>query len=137
MAKPKTTFVSSRIPLYYQLENVLREKITSGTFTGGERLPTEIELIEQYGVSRITVRQALSALAEEGLIDRKQGRGTFVIEASDQSDVERFVTLVADGRKLKAEVTALTSAASTADAEAANRLAIPATPPCPATTTSL
>ncbi len=80
MAKPKTVFVSSRIPLYYQLENVLREKITSGSFVGGERLPTEIELIEQYGVSRITVRQALASLAADGLIERKQGRGTFIAE---------------------------------------------------------
>jgi GntR family transcriptional regulator len=80
MAKPKSTFVSSRIPLYYQLENVLREKITSGNYSGGERLPTEIELIEEYNVSRITVRQALSALADEGLIERRQGRGTFVAE---------------------------------------------------------
>ncbi len=80
MAKPKTSFVSSKIPLYYQLENVLREKITSGSFNGGERLPTEIELIEQYGVSRITVRQALKALSDDGLIERRQGRGTFVAE---------------------------------------------------------
>ncbi|MCY7376536.1 MAG: GntR family transcriptional regulator [Pyrinomonadaceae bacterium] len=80
MAKPKTSFVSSRIPLYYQLENVLREKITSGSYADGEKLPTEIELIEEYGVSRITVRQALAALAEDGLIDRKQGRGTYIAE---------------------------------------------------------
>ena len=80
MAKPKTSFVSSRIPLYYQLENVLREKITSGAYNGGERMPTEIELIEQYNVSRITVRQALQALAEDGLIERRQGRGTYVAE---------------------------------------------------------
>jgi GntR family transcriptional regulator len=80
MAKPKSSFVSSRIPLYYQLENVLREKITSGAYASGERLPTEIELIEQYSVSRITVRQALSALAEDGLIERRQGRGTYVAE---------------------------------------------------------
>ena len=78
MAKPKTSFVSSRIPLYYQLENVLREKITSGFFSDGERLQTEIELIKEYGVSRITVRQALGALSNEGLIDRKQGRGTYI-----------------------------------------------------------
>jgi len=78
MAKPKQTFVSSRIPLYYQLENVLREKITSGAFGAGDRLPTEIEFIEQFGVSRITVRQALSALSDEGLIERKQGRGTYI-----------------------------------------------------------
>ncbi|MBS1797705.1 MAG: GntR family transcriptional regulator [Acidobacteria bacterium] len=80
MAKQRASFVSSRIPLYYQLENVLREKITSGAFAGGDRLPTEIELIEQYGVSRITVRQALQSLSEEGLIERRQGRGTYVAE---------------------------------------------------------
>ncbi len=80
MAKPTTSFVSSRIPLYYQLENVLREKIASGVFAGGERLPTENDLIEEYKVSRITVRQALQSLSEEGLINRKQGRGTFVAE---------------------------------------------------------
>jgi GntR family transcriptional regulator len=80
MAKPKTSFVSSRIPLYYQLENVLREKITSGAYAGGGRIPTETELIEQYSVSRITVRQALQALADEGLIERRQGRGTYVAE---------------------------------------------------------
>jgi GntR family transcriptional regulator len=78
MSKTKASFVSSRIPLYYQLENVLREKISSGTFQAGDRLPTEIELIKQFGVSRITVRQALQALDEDGLIERQQGRGTFV-----------------------------------------------------------
>ncbi len=80
MPKPSTAFVSKRIPLYYQLENLLRETITSGQFAEGDRLPTESELIRQYGVSRITVRQALTALADEGLIDRRQGRGTFVAE---------------------------------------------------------
>lgn len=80
MAKQKASFVSLRIPLYYQLENILREKITSGAFSGGERFPTEIELIEEYGVSRITVRQALQSLSEEGLIERRQGRGTYVAE---------------------------------------------------------
>jgi GntR family transcriptional regulator len=80
MARPSTAFVSKRIPLYYQLENLLREKINSGAFSPGDRLPTESDLIRQYGVSRITVRQALTALAEEGLIERRQGRGTFVAE---------------------------------------------------------
>jgi GntR family transcriptional regulator len=80
MQKNQNGFASARIPLYYQLENVLREKITSGAFASGDRLPTESELIKQYGVSRITVRQALSTLAEEGLIERQQGRGTFVAQ---------------------------------------------------------
>jgi GntR family transcriptional regulator len=80
MTKPSSEFVSKRIPLYYQLENLLRERIMSGAFGVGSRLPTENELIRQYGVSRITVRQALSALAEEGLIERRQGKGTFATE---------------------------------------------------------
>ncbi len=78
MARQKTKFASSQIPLYYQLENVMREKITSGVFEAGERIPTEIDLIEQFGVSRITVRQALQSLTDDGLIERHQGRGTFV-----------------------------------------------------------
>lgn len=80
MGKPKPSFVSNRIPLYYQLENLLREKINSGSFAPGDRLPTESDLIVEYGVSRITVRQALQALADEGLIERRQGRGTFIAE---------------------------------------------------------
>jgi GntR family transcriptional regulator len=80
MQKNQNGFASARIPLYYQLENVLREKIASGAFAPGERLPTESELIKQYGDSRITVRQALGTLAEEGMIERQQGRGTFVAQ---------------------------------------------------------
>lgn len=92
MAKQKISFASPRIPLYYQLENVLREKIISGNFEPGDRIPTELELIEEYGVSRITVRQALQALAEEGLIERKQGRGTVV--AARKSRKRKFSGII-------------------------------------------
>src|SRR5882672_8088944 len=80
MTKPSSEFVTKKIPLYYQLENILREKIMSGVFAPGSKLPTEIELIRLYGVGRITVRQALAALTKEGLIERKRRRGTFVTE---------------------------------------------------------
>ena len=80
MAKTKNEFANSRIPLYYQVENVLREKILSGAFAPGEKMPTESQLIEQFSVSRITIRQALAALANERLIERRQGSGTFVAE---------------------------------------------------------
>jgi GntR family transcriptional regulator len=76
----KPRFATDAVPLYYQLGSVLREKILSGQSPVGERLPTEAELSEDYGVSRITVRQALAALEEEGLIRREAGRGTFVRE---------------------------------------------------------
>jgi GntR family transcriptional regulator len=86
--KPSAQFVSTRVPLYYQLEILLREKINSGAYTQGDQLPTEDVLIAEYGVSRITVRQALSALADEGLIERRQGRGTFIAER--QNAVPQF-----------------------------------------------
>jgi GntR family transcriptional regulator len=76
----KPVFVDRSIPLYYQLANLLSEKITSGELKTGDRLPTEVELVEEYGISRITVRQALRLLEEEGLIRREVGRGTFVNE---------------------------------------------------------
>jgi GntR family transcriptional regulator len=76
----QTPFASREIPLYYQLAGLLREKIVSGEFGVGEKIPTEAELVEIYGVSRITVRQALASLCEEGLVRREAGRGTFAAE---------------------------------------------------------
>jgi GntR family transcriptional regulator len=66
------------IPLYYQLEQDLRDRIRSAEFPGGAPLPTEQRLCEAYGVSRITVRRALDSLLASGLIARRQGVGTFV-----------------------------------------------------------
>jgi GntR family transcriptional regulator len=71
-------FKDRSIPLYYQLENILREKISSGEYRSGDSLPTEDQLVHSYRVSRITVRQALSALEKDGLISRKRGKGSFV-----------------------------------------------------------
>lgn len=71
-------FLSEEVPLYYQLGTILREKILSGQFAPSEQMPTETELVADYGVSRITVRQALKILEEEKLIRREAGRGTFV-----------------------------------------------------------
>jgi GntR family transcriptional regulator len=71
------------IPLYYQLEQDLRDRISTGEFRGSAPLPTEQRLCETYGVSRITVRRALDSLLANGLIARRQGVGTFVNEQSD------------------------------------------------------
>lgn len=65
-------------PLYRQLVNRLRQEIESGNYSIGSKISTEQEIIEKYGVSRITVRKAVSVLTEEGLLEKKQGHGTFV-----------------------------------------------------------
>lgn len=66
------------VPLHYQLAGILRELVQWGELAEGSRIPTEAGLASQYGVSRITVRQALASLEREGLIVREVGRGTFV-----------------------------------------------------------
>jgi DNA-binding GntR family transcriptional regulator len=69
------------VPFYYQITKLLRRMIEQGELTPGEKLPTEIELSKTFGVSRVTLRQALSILKADGLLDRKQGNGTFVTKS--------------------------------------------------------
>lgn len=66
------------IPLYYQLKTLLLEEVLGGRYGPGDRLPTEHELCEQFGISRTPVSRALTELAEEGVILRRRRRGTFV-----------------------------------------------------------
>src|SRR5438132_12445310 len=66
--------------LHMQLMTYFRERVLDGRLPAGKRLPTDGELAAQYQISRDTVRQALAVRAGEGLIERVQGRGTFVIE---------------------------------------------------------
>lgn len=68
------------IPLYIQLEQGLKARIEAGEFKPGDCLPTEEQIGQSYGVSRITVRKALEALETQGLILRRRGVGSFVAE---------------------------------------------------------
>lgn len=70
----------SPIPLYYQLAEQLKEQIQAGELSGGDQLPPERELAQQVGVSRMTARQAMAYLVNEGLIEVKPGVGTFVAQ---------------------------------------------------------
>ena len=66
------------VPLHRQLFLVLHDEIARGAIPAGDPLPTEQELCDQFGVSRITVRRALADLAEAGLVERRHGIGSFV-----------------------------------------------------------
>lgn len=68
----------SPVPLYYQIQQIVEERIDGGHWPPGMQVPSERELCEQFQVSRITVRQALLALANQGRLTRQQGVGTFV-----------------------------------------------------------
>lgn len=67
-------------PLWLQLKHALRDLVTFD-LKPGDRIPTEPDLCRHYGLSRITVRQAVTSLVDEGLLKRQQGRGTFVLAA--------------------------------------------------------
>ncbi|GAB4490749.1 MAG: transcriptional regulator NagR [Anaerolineales bacterium] len=69
---------ASPLPLRYQLKQHLLEKIESGEWQPNDLIPSEQELQDLFGISRITVRQALGDLVNEGLLIRERGRGTFV-----------------------------------------------------------
>lgn len=75
----------SPLPLHSQLSRVLAEQILRGEWKPTERLASEPEISEQFGVSRATVRHALQALESEGLIERIKGRGTFVADTRKRS----------------------------------------------------
>lgn len=68
----------ANVPLHVEVASLLRNRIRSGDLKSGERLPSLAELAEVFGVTSLTVRQAMNTLDAEGLIERSSGRGTFV-----------------------------------------------------------
>lgn len=99
-------------PLYEQLKIILAEQIKSGKLETDQQIPSERELCEKYGVSRITVRQAITSAVNDGWLYRTQGRGTFVASPKIEQplkSVNNFQQtlvrqgLIASTRLLKAE----------------------------------
>ena len=68
----------SPIPVYFQLKNIILNKIREGEFPEGSLIPSERDLGESLGISRMTVRQALNQLVVEGVLYREKGKGTYV-----------------------------------------------------------
>ena len=89
--------------MYYQLKELLREKIAAGEWKPGAMIPSERELSEQYNISRMTARQALKELTTEGLLYRKQGRGTFVAEPKIEQKLGRLTSFSEDMHARKLE----------------------------------
>jgi GntR family transcriptional regulator len=89
----------SKLPLYQQLYDILRSELTKGLWGPGDMLPPESELMQRFGVSRITVRQVLDMLVRDGLIYRQQGRGTFVSHPTIEQTQVRIVSFTEDMRQ--------------------------------------
>lgn len=65
-------------PLYLQLKDIIKNEIHSGIYKTGDIIPTELEYQKKYNISRITVRQSINSLVQEGYLKRKRGKGTIV-----------------------------------------------------------
>lgn len=82
---------NSSVPLYKQLKDTLASDIRNAKYPRGSRMLSEQELEEKYNVSRITVRRAMSELCEEGLLIKKQGKGTFVTGNEISADMGKLL----------------------------------------------
>ncbi|MEU0661758.1 FadR/GntR family transcriptional regulator [Streptomyces lavendulocolor] len=95
----------------------LRNQITTGEWPVGSRIPTEPELVEQLGVARNTVREAVRALAHNGLLDIRQGSGTYVVATSELAGVMHRRFASADPRHIAELRSTLESSAARLAAE--------------------
>jgi GntR family transcriptional regulator, histidine utilization repressor len=86
-------------PLYAKLKDHVREHIARGVWAAGARVPSENELVERFGVSRMTANRALKELAAEGLLHRQPGVGTFVREAKASTSLMELHNIEARGRR--------------------------------------
>jgi len=84
---------TSKVPLYLQIRDYMKSQISSQAFRADDQIPTEAELMAQFGVSRVTVISAIKQLVEEGLVYRVSGKGTFVAR-SERTEGKRIGVLL-------------------------------------------
>lgn len=104
-------------PMYYQIKMILFDEIQKGNYLPGSSIPTELELMNIFGVSRITVQRAVNDLVKEGVLYREKSKGTFVSKPRFEWEMENKTPsfsrqIIASGRKpsikvLRKEITAI------------------------------
>lgn len=100
-------------PMYFQIQDQLLKMISSGKLRPGDLLPSEEELSREYGVSRMTSRQALQGLKSHGYASRHKGRGTFVTEPKVEKDIAHLAGFTAEMRALGLKATSRVLASET------------------------
>jgi GntR family transcriptional regulator len=92
----KTIDPNDFVPRYYQLANILRERISDGKMEAHQPIPSERQLEEIYSVSRPTIRQAIDLLIRQGFLYREHGRGTFVSPQKLQKGISELTSFTED-----------------------------------------
>ncbi len=115
------------LPLYHQLQSVLKAEIESRKWLVDEQLPNETKIAQRFGVGKITVRQALQKLAELGYIRREQGRGTFVAQRKFDEGPRELTSFTEEMRRhdLASTSRILGQSVMEADARVSNALLLP------------
>src|SRR2546423_106504 len=120
---------NSPLPRYYQLKEIMRERVRAGEWHPGDLIPSERELGEKYGISRMTARQAITDLVNEGLFYREQGKGTFVSQHKITQQLIRLTGFTEDirarGQRPSTKVISAAMQAGLAGSEEAQLLKIP------------
>ena len=118
---------STHLPLYAQVENVIMDRISNGSLPAGSRLPSEDSLVQEYAVSRTTIRAAIQSLVQRGLVEIRRGKGTFVTAPKITQELTELTGFVEDmqaaGRRPTAKV--LDQQIVAANQVVARRLALP------------
>lgn len=104
MARVKLLDDKSPLPLYYQLKVLMKDRFENGEWYPGVKIPSEKELADFYSTSVTTVRQAVSLLVNEGLLIRKQGKGTFVAVRKIQRGPKTLMSFTEEMRQKGLEV---------------------------------
>ncbi len=95
---------NSPLPLYVQIENQIRKAIQSPEYKNGKKLPNEVDLARQLGISRSTLRQAINKMVYEGLLIRKKGVGTIVADMSITSKANNWMSFSQEMKALGIEI---------------------------------
>jgi len=96
----------THLPLYAQVENVIMERISDGSLPAGNRLPSEDSLVQEYAVSRATIRAAIQSLVQRGLVEIRRGKGAFVTHPKMTQELTELTGFVEDMQALGRQPTA-------------------------------
>lgn len=116
----------SPVPAYLQLKNIMLDKITKGEWQHSNRLPSENQLCRNYNISRITAREAIKSLANEGVIYTVHGKGTFINTHVVSQDIEKVTGFFsqAENEGFKADIQVVKQSVIKADENLASKLKI-------------